>query len=148
MEILIRDEAAENLEAIFAWIAKDDLSAAASVAKAVRQRLDLLATPGMARMGRPGTDEDTLELTEAYIIVYEVHDDREEIEIMAIVHGARERKPTALSRRQPRNENAPVVIRGESRETEKTYLAAAHSGAAFNAAWAKVLVAYVSVPIC
>ncbi len=92
MKIVIRDEAVEDLEAIFAWIAKDNPSAAASVVRAVRQRFDLLLTPGMARMGRPGMDEGTLELVEApYVIVYEVHDDREEIEILAIVHGAQDR---------------------------------------------------------
>jgi toxin ParE1/3/4 len=92
MKIVIRDEAAEDLGAVFVWIAKDNPSAAASVVRNLRQRLDLLLTPGMARMGRPGTDEGTLELVEPpYIIVYEVHDDREEIEILAIVHGARDR---------------------------------------------------------
>jgi len=92
MKIVLRDEAVEDLEAIFTWIGKDNPSAAARVVRSLRQRLDLLLSPGMARMGRPGADEGTFELVEApYIIVYEVHDDREEIEILAVVHGAQDR---------------------------------------------------------
>ena len=92
MKIVIRDEVVEDLESIFAWISRDNPSAAGRVVMSLRQRLNLLLTPGMARMGRTGTDEGTLELVEApYIIVYEVHDDREEIEILAIVYGAQDR---------------------------------------------------------
>jgi plasmid stabilization system protein ParE len=44
-------------------------------------------------MGRPGLDPGTRELIEyPYIIVYEVHLERGEIEILAIVHGARHRE--------------------------------------------------------
>ena len=45
-------------------------------------------------MGRPGLDPGTHELIEyPYIIVYEVHEDRDEIVVLAVVHGARKRKP-------------------------------------------------------
>jgi toxin ParE1/3/4 len=44
-------------------------------------------------MGRPGLVEGTRELLEhPYIIVYEVREDRDEIAILSIVHGARARE--------------------------------------------------------
>jgi len=43
-------------------------------------------------MGRPGLVEGTRELIEGpYIIVYKVFDDRGEIVIVSVVHGARDR---------------------------------------------------------
>lgn len=43
-------------------------------------------------MGRPGTLPGTRELIEyPYIIVYEVHDDRGEIVVLAVVHGAQDK---------------------------------------------------------
>ena len=44
-------------------------------------------------MGRPGLVEDTGELLEwPYIIVYKVFEDREEIVVLSVVHGARDRE--------------------------------------------------------
>ena len=44
-------------------------------------------------MGRPGLIEGTRELIERpYIIVYKVDDQRQEIVIISIVHGARDRE--------------------------------------------------------
>jgi plasmid stabilization system protein ParE len=45
-------------------------------------------------MGRPGLDRGTRELIEyPYIIVYEVHEERGDIAVLAIVHGAQDREP-------------------------------------------------------
>jgi toxin ParE1/3/4 len=44
-------------------------------------------------MGRPGLDPGTRELVDPpYLIVYEVHEDRGEIEVLYIVHAARDRE--------------------------------------------------------
>lgn len=44
-------------------------------------------------MGRPGLVDGTRELLEwPYIIVYKVYEDRDEIVIVSIVHGAKDRK--------------------------------------------------------
>ncbi|MFO1184427.1 MAG: type II toxin-antitoxin system RelE/ParE family toxin [Bauldia sp.] len=92
MKVIVRDEAAQDLEAIFTWIAKDSPASAVKVLRTIRRRIDLLLTPGMARLGRLGADAGTLELVEPpYVIVYEVHDDRGEIVILSVVHGARDR---------------------------------------------------------
>jgi toxin ParE1/3/4 len=43
-------------------------------------------------MGRVGRDPATRELLEGpYIIVYEIHEARDEIVVLAVVHGARNR---------------------------------------------------------
>jgi plasmid stabilization system protein ParE len=42
---------------------------------------------------RPGLDAGTRELVEyPYIIVYEVHAEREEIVVLSVVHGAQDRE--------------------------------------------------------
>lgn len=44
-------------------------------------------------MGRPGLVEGTRELLEwPYIVVYKVFEDREEIVVLSVVHGARDRE--------------------------------------------------------
>src|SRR5258707_1181711 len=57
MKVVIREKAAEELEAIFAWIANDNPSAALRVVQRIRHRIGRLATTGMAHMGRPGVIE-------------------------------------------------------------------------------------------
>jgi plasmid stabilization system protein ParE len=50
--------------------------------------------PELTYMGRPGLDPGTHELVEyPYIIVYEVREQGGEIVVLAIVHGAQDRKP-------------------------------------------------------
>jgi toxin ParE1/3/4 len=44
-------------------------------------------------MGRPGFVESTCELVEyPYIIVYKVFDERHEVLVLSVVHGARDRE--------------------------------------------------------
>jgi plasmid stabilization system protein ParE len=93
MKVLVRAKADEDLDGIFAWIAKDNPRAAASMIRRIRGRIGRLATPGLEHMGRPGLDPGTRELVEApYIIVYEVHEAREEVEVLYILHGAQDRR--------------------------------------------------------
>jgi toxin ParE1/3/4 len=94
MKVVIRSEAERDLTAIFEWIAKDNPPAARKVVGQIRDRITLLELNSLARMGRPGFVPGTLELVEyPYIVVYRVLDDAGEIEIVAIVHGARKREP-------------------------------------------------------
>jgi toxin ParE1/3/4 len=92
MKIVVREKVDQDLNGIFAWIDKDNPRAAAEMIWRIRHRIGNLATPGLEYTGRPGVDPGTRELIEApYIIVYEVHEARGEIEVLYIVHGARER---------------------------------------------------------
>ena len=44
-------------------------------------------------MGRPGLERGTRELVIGpYIVVYEVHEDRGEVVVLAVVHGAQDRR--------------------------------------------------------
>lgn len=92
MNVVIRAKAAEDLAGIFTWIARDNPPAAAETVRRIRQRIGRLVTPGLAHMGRPGLVPGTRELVEApYMIVYEVHEERDELVVLAILHGAQDR---------------------------------------------------------
>jgi toxin ParE1/3/4 len=92
MRVVVREAAAADLDRIFAWIATDNPRAAIEMANRVGERVNLLAIPGLSHMGRPGLVAGTRELVEPpYVIVYEVHEEQDEIVVLAIFHGAQER---------------------------------------------------------
>jgi len=94
MKVLIRQATADDLDRIFAWIAQDNPKAAADMVVKIRERIAFLEIDSLANMGRPGLDPGTRELIEyPYIVVYEVHENHGEVEVLAIVHGAQDRKP-------------------------------------------------------
>lgn len=94
MRVVLRDSAREDLDRIHAWISNDNPSAAAEMVARIRDRISLLEIGALAQMGRPGLVANTRELIEyPYIIVYTVDDLRREIVILAIMHGAQDRKP-------------------------------------------------------
>jgi len=89
MNLVIRDEAVDDLDGIYDWIAKDSTSAAIRVVRGLRRRMDSILLPELVTMGRPGKLHGTRELIEwPYIIVYTVSKDAEEIMIQSVVHGA------------------------------------------------------------
>jgi toxin ParE1/3/4 len=92
MKIIVREKAAADLDALFEWIAQDNPLAATNMVARIVERINLLAATGLAHMGRAGLVRGTRELVEPpYIIVYEVDEDRDEIVVLSIVHGARKR---------------------------------------------------------
>ena len=94
MKIIVHESAARDLDGIFDWISKDSPSAAAELVRHIQLRINRLAVAGLAHMGRPGLVEGTRELLEKpYIIVYSVDEVAGAIEVIAIVHGARDRQP-------------------------------------------------------
>lgn len=93
MRVIFDDEALDDLQRIFAWIAKENRRAAENLIARIFDKAELLATPGLTDMGRPGLDPGTRELIEyPYIIVYEVHEDRGDIVVLSVVHGAQDRE--------------------------------------------------------
>jgi plasmid stabilization system protein ParE len=93
MKVIVRRRAADDLDQLFRWIAKDNPRAAADMVARIRDRINTLELTSLAHMGRLGFVEGTLELVEyPYIIVYRVDDSRREVNIIAIVHGARDPK--------------------------------------------------------
>lgn len=89
MKVILRQDAEDDLERIFGWIAEDDAMAAVSLAARIRDRIGLLELNGLAHMGRPGTVSGTRELIEhPYIIAYRVDEAHREIAVLAIFRGA------------------------------------------------------------
>ena len=89
MKLVIREEALDDLDGIYDWIAKDSQEAAARVVRALRQSMNRILLPELVNIGRPGRKRGTRELVEwPYIIVYKVSDDREVVTILSVVHGA------------------------------------------------------------
>jgi addiction module RelE/StbE family toxin len=92
MRITFDPRANEDLDRIFSWIAKDNRRAAYEMIARIEERIGLLAIPGLAHMGRPGLVARTRELVETpYIVVYTVEEERDEVIVLAIVHGAQDR---------------------------------------------------------
>jgi toxin ParE1/3/4 len=93
MKIIVRDKVDQDLDDIFAWIAQNNPRAAAEMIRRIRHQIGYLSMPGLEHMGRLGLDPGTRELVEPpYIIVYEVHEEREEVEVLYVVHGAQDRE--------------------------------------------------------
>lgn len=94
MRVVFDPRARDDLKRLFAWIAADNPKAARDMVARIEGRVRLLAVPGLAQMGRPGLVEGTRELVEPpYILVYKVREKDEEIIIVAVVHGAQDRRP-------------------------------------------------------
>jgi toxin ParE1/3/4 len=93
MRVVVRAKADADLDSIFDWISKDSRRAAAEMIRHIRTRVRRLGEREFTYTGRPGLDPGTRELVVyPYIVVYEVHEDRGEIVVLAIVHGARDRE--------------------------------------------------------
>ena len=94
MRIVLDEEALDDLQRIRTWVAKDSPQAADKLIARIFDRIEYLLEPELTYMGRPGLDAGTHELVEnPHIIVYEVHEERSEIVVLAVLHAARKRKP-------------------------------------------------------
>lgn len=92
MRVLLHSLAESDLDRIADWIAKDNPRAAARMVSKLYERISFLETDELAHMGRPGLVEGTRELVESpYIIAYRVDDERKEVVVLSIAHGARKR---------------------------------------------------------
>ena len=92
MKLVFDERALADLEGIYNWIAKDNPRAALAVVERVFESVEHLAT--FPRMGHAGRDEGTFEWVVPrlpYIVVYEIHGERDEIVVIAVVHGAQDR---------------------------------------------------------
>lgn len=93
MKLTFDPRAQDDLDRLFAWIANDNPRAAREMAARIEARVRLLAIPGFSQMGRPGLVAGTRELVESpYIMVYKVRELEREIVIVAIAHGAQDRR--------------------------------------------------------
>lgn len=93
MKVSFDRAASDELDRIFKWIARDNPRAAADLMARIEAKVTRLAAPTLTHMGRPGLIDGTRELLEGpYIIVYKVDEQRGEIIVVSVVHGAQKRK--------------------------------------------------------
>lgn len=93
MKVVVHEDAARELDDIFDWISNENPGAAADIVRRIRVRISRLAIAGLTHIGRPGLVEGTRELVEPpYIIAYVVDEAADEIMVLSIMHGARNRK--------------------------------------------------------
>jgi toxin ParE1/3/4 len=92
MRVTFDPAARAELDDIFQWIAKDSPRAAHELIARIEAKVMRLELAELTHMGRPGLVEGTRELLEwPYIIVYKVFEDRGEIVVLTVVHGAQDR---------------------------------------------------------
>jgi len=92
MKVIIRDAAFADLEAISTWIAKDNPSAARSVISRILDAIERLGEfPGLGHEGKVAGTREWVVRRLPYIIVYEVDAAHDELRVLAILHGARNR---------------------------------------------------------
>ena len=93
MKVKFEPAARDELDRIFDWIAKDNPRAALKMMARIEDKVMRLENRELPYMGRPGLVEGTRELLEwPYIIVYKIDDVRQEIVVVAVAHGAQDRK--------------------------------------------------------
>jgi plasmid stabilization system protein ParE len=56
MKLVIREEALDDLDGIYDWIAKDNLSAAIRVVRVLRESINRILLPELVKIGRPGEE--------------------------------------------------------------------------------------------
>ena len=93
MKLVFDEKALVELEGIYNWIAKANPVAARAVVDRLFESAEHLAT--FPQMGHAGRDLGTFEWVVPrlpYIVVYEVHAGRDEVIVIAVVHGAQDRE--------------------------------------------------------
>jgi toxin ParE1/3/4 len=92
MKVIIREAAYDDLDRIYAWIAKDRPRAADSVIDRVLESTEKLGhLPYMGHVGKaPGTYEWVVTGL-PYVVVYKIDSDNNEVQITAVFHGAQDR---------------------------------------------------------
>jgi toxin ParE1/3/4 len=95
MKVIVREAAYDDLDRIYAWIAKDRPRSADAVVDRILQSADRLGR--FPYLGHPGRVRGTYEwvipgLT--YILVYQVREDEDLVSVDAVFHGAQDREDT------------------------------------------------------
>ena len=89
VKLVIRQEAVDDLDRIYARIRAHNMSAAIRVVRALRKRMDDITVPELVNSGRPGRSHGTREIVQPpYVIVYEVDVERWTVTVLAVTHAA------------------------------------------------------------
>lgn len=96
MKVVFDDRAVEDLEDIYRFISAENPHAARSVVDRIVASVERLADfPRMARDGKVADTREWVVPRLPYIAVYRVHTVRQELVVVGVFHGARERPERA-----------------------------------------------------
>ena len=91
MRVIIRETAYDDLDRIYAWIAKDRPRSAAAVVDRILESAERLGLfPYMGHAGRQAGTYEWVVSGLPYIIVYNVQEDEGQVIVSAVFHGARD----------------------------------------------------------
>jgi plasmid stabilization system protein ParE len=92
MRVIIREAAYDDLDRIYAWIAKDRPRTADSVINRILEAAEKLGyLPYMGHVGRALGTHEWVVTGLPYIVVYKIDNDHDEVQIIAVFHGAQDR---------------------------------------------------------
>ena len=94
MKLIWQDEAVEDLQTIYEYIARDSaLYAAEYIEKIMGHESAIIRFPNLGRIVPEYGDPHIREVFEGnYRIIYRVHEDKDRIDVLTVVHGAQELK--------------------------------------------------------
>jgi toxin ParE1/3/4 len=93
MRVVIREAAYDDLDRIYAWIAKDRPRSADSVIDRILESIGQLGRfQYLGHAGRAAGTHEWVVTGLLYIVVYEVDSDNDELRVVAIFHGAQNRE--------------------------------------------------------
>ena len=93
MRVIIRTQAADDLENIYRWIAKDSPTNAGMVVNRLLDAIDRIipAFPNIGRIGKVHSTREWIISGLPYIIVYAIDEARSVISVIGVFHGAQDR---------------------------------------------------------
>lgn len=93
MKVVIRAQAADDLENVYRWIAKDSPGNAGMVLSRLLDAIDRIipAFPNIGRVGKVHSTREWIVSGLPYIIVYTIDEPRDVIAIIGVFHGAQSR---------------------------------------------------------
>jgi addiction module RelE/StbE family toxin len=93
MRVIIREAAYDDLDRIYAWIAKDHPRSADAVIDRILESAERLGRfPYMGHVGRAPDTYEWVVPGLPYIIVYQVRENEELVSVDAVFHGAQDRE--------------------------------------------------------
>ena len=91
MKVVVREAAYDDLDRIYAWIAKDRPRSADTVIDQILESAERLGRfPYMGHVGRAAGTYEWVVPGLPYIVVYKFNTDDDEIAVVAIFHGAQD----------------------------------------------------------
>ena len=92
MDVLLRDSVFADLEGISAWITRDNPRAAQGVIARILDAIERLGEfPGLGHAGKVTGTREWVVRGLPYIIVCQPNPDLDELTVLAVFHGARDR---------------------------------------------------------